>query len=49
MREPEMEEIAGCIDTVVRGIGTGGEAEAIAAARARVQALVALFPLPYRA
>ena len=48
MREAEMEEIAGCIDTVIRGIGTAGEAEAIAAAKARVKTLVARFPLPYR-
>jgi glycine hydroxymethyltransferase len=47
--EKDMEEIAACIDGVLRGIGTPGEAAAIAAAKQRAQALMARFPLPYRA
>jgi glycine hydroxymethyltransferase len=47
MRETEMPEIAGIIDLVLRAIGTPGEAEALAAARGRVGALLGRFPLPY--
>ncbi len=46
--ETEMEEIASCIDSVCRAIGTPGEADAIAAAGKSAQALMARFPLPYR-
>ena len=46
--EKDMMEIADCIDSVVRTIGTEGEAPAIAAAKMRAQALMARFPLPYR-
>ncbi len=49
LREGEMEEIASCIDAVLRAIGTPGEAAAIAGARQRAHALMARFPLPYRA
>jgi glycine hydroxymethyltransferase len=48
MREPEMAEIAGLIDGVLRAIGTPGEAEAVASARTRAEGLTARFPLPYR-
>jgi glycine hydroxymethyltransferase len=47
MREAEMPEIARIIDLVLRAIGTPGEAEALAAARGRVGALLGRFPLPY--
>ena len=46
--EKDMEEIAACIDTVLKAVGTPGEAAAIAAAKARAEALMARFPLPYR-
>jgi glycine hydroxymethyltransferase len=49
LRETEMEEIASCIDTVCRAIGTPAEADAIASVGKRAQALMARFPLPYRA
>jgi len=48
MVEKDMEEIAACIDLVLRAIGTSGEAEAIAAAKIRAEALASRFPLPYR-
>ncbi len=48
LKEAEMEEIAGCIDTVLKAIGTAGEAEAVAGAGRRARALMARFPLPYR-
>jgi glycine hydroxymethyltransferase len=48
MREPEMAEIAGLIDGVLRAIGTPGEAGAVASARTRAEGLTARFPLPYR-
>ncbi|HVU24077.1 MAG TPA: serine hydroxymethyltransferase [Opitutus sp.] len=48
LREPEMEEIAACIDAVLAALGTEGEAAAIAATKKRVLALVGRFPLPYR-
>jgi glycine hydroxymethyltransferase len=47
LREPEMDEIAACIDLVLRAIGTPGEGEALAQASGRAQALMARFPLPY--
>src|SRR5208283_5451405 len=48
MLEPEMAEIAGMIDSVLRAIGTPGEAGAVASVKARAQALTARHPLPYR-
>ena len=45
--EADMEEIAGCIDTVLKAIGTPGEGEALAATKTRVTALTGRFPLPY--
>lgn len=48
MAESDMEEIAACIDSVLRAIGTPGEADAVGAAKKRAQALTARFPLPYR-
>ena len=45
--EADMDEIAACIDLVLRAIGTPGEANAIAAAKSRALALMARFPLPY--
>jgi glycine hydroxymethyltransferase len=47
-REPDMEEIAACIDAVLAAIGTEREAAAIADTKKRVLALVGRFPLPYR-
>ncbi len=46
--EPEMDEIAGCIDTVLAAIGTPGEAAALDAVKQRVAVLTARHPLPYR-
>ncbi|MGD1032560.1 MAG: serine hydroxymethyltransferase [Opitutaceae bacterium] len=46
--EAEMEEIADCIDTVCRAVGTPGEAGAVASVGTRARALMARFPLPYR-
>ncbi len=46
--EPEMDEIAGCIDTVLAAIGTPGEATALDAVKQRVAGLTARHPLPYR-
>jgi glycine hydroxymethyltransferase len=43
-----MDEIAGCIDLVLRAIGTEREAAALAGAKARVQVLTGRFPLPYK-
>jgi glycine hydroxymethyltransferase len=43
-----MEEIASCIDVVLKAIGTPGEAGAVESAKARAMALMARFPLPYR-
>ena len=45
--EPEMDEIAACIDLVLRAIGTPEEGAAVAAAGQRAKALMARFPLPY--
>jgi glycine hydroxymethyltransferase len=47
--EKDMESIAAGIDSVLRSIGTPGEAAAIAAAKENAAALMARFPLPYRA
>ena len=46
--EKDMEEIAACIDAVLKAIGTPGEAAAIAATKQRVIALTARYPLPYK-
>jgi glycine hydroxymethyltransferase len=46
--EPEMDEIAGCIDTVLAAIGTPGEAAALESVKQRVATLTARHPLPYR-
>jgi len=48
MVEKDMEEIADCIDNVLRAIGTPDEAAVIAATKQRVLALLARFPLPYK-
>ncbi len=45
--EADMTEIAACIHLVLPAIGTPGEAEALAAAKLRVAALMGRFPLPY--
>ena len=46
--EADMDEIAAAIDTVLKGIGTEGEAAALASAQARVAKLTARYPLPYK-
>jgi glycine hydroxymethyltransferase len=46
--EAEMDEIAGCIDTVLKAIGTPNEAAAIAESKQRVLALTGRHPLPYK-
>jgi glycine hydroxymethyltransferase len=46
--ENDMEVIAACIDAVLAAIGTEAEASVIAATKARVVAVTARFPLPYR-
>ena len=46
--EPEMDEIAEMIDSVLRAIGTPAEADTVAAVKARAVTLTARFPLPYR-
>jgi len=46
--ETEMDEIAGCIDSVLKAIGTDQETAAIAAAKERVLALTGRHPLPYK-
>jgi glycine hydroxymethyltransferase len=48
LTEPDMAEIAACIDTVLAAIGTESEAAAIAGTKKRVVAFMARFPLPYR-
>jgi len=47
LKEREMEEIAGCLDLVLRAIGTPSEAETLTSIRARVETLMSRFPLPY--
>jgi len=47
--EVDMEEIAACIDLVLRAIGTPNEPAALAAAKAQAKGLMARFPLPYEA
>ena len=46
--EKEMDEIAGCIDTVLAAIGTPGEAGALESVKQRVAVLTARHPLPYK-
>ncbi|MES2696601.1 MAG: serine hydroxymethyltransferase [Verrucomicrobiota bacterium] len=46
--EADMDEIAGCIDTVLAAIGTPEEAAALEATKKRVAALTGKYPLPYR-
>jgi len=46
--EKDMDEIAACIDTVLKAIGTPTEADAIAATQQRVVALTGRYPLPYK-
>jgi glycine hydroxymethyltransferase len=46
--EADMDEIAGCIDTVLAAIGTPGEAAALEAVKQRVGALTGRHPLPYK-
>jgi glycine hydroxymethyltransferase len=49
MREAQMDEIAGLIDTVLRAIGTPGESVAVSDVKARATKLTSAYPLPYRA
>jgi glycine hydroxymethyltransferase len=46
--EADMPAIASAIDTVLKAIGTDGEAAALEKARGQVAALTAKYPLPYR-
>jgi glycine hydroxymethyltransferase len=46
--EKDMDEIAACIDTVLKAIGTPDEAAALAATKQRVVALTSRYPLPYK-
>ncbi len=46
--EGEMDEIAGCIDTVLAAIGTEGESSALNSVKQRVAALTSRHPLPYQ-
>ncbi|MSU69714.1 MAG: serine hydroxymethyltransferase [Opitutaceae bacterium] len=46
--EKDMDEIAACIDAVLKAIGTPGEAAALATTKQRVLALSARYPLPYK-
>ncbi len=48
MIEKDMDEIAACIDLVLKAIGTPGEAAALAGAKSRVHTLMSRFPLPYK-
>jgi glycine hydroxymethyltransferase len=48
MVEKDMDEIAGCIDLVLRAIGTDLEAAALVEARTRIHVLTGRFPLPYQ-
>jgi glycine hydroxymethyltransferase len=48
MTEPEMQEIAGLIDTVLSAVGRPDEAAVIAATKDQVRQLTGRFPLPYR-
>jgi len=46
--EADMDEIAIAIDTVLKAIGTDGEAAALASAKERAAKLAAKYPLPYK-
>lgn len=46
--ESDMDEVAAAIDTVLKAIGTDGEAAALASAKERVAKLAAKYPLPYK-
>lgn len=46
--ENEMDEIAGCIDTVLAAIGTPSEAPSLTLVKERVAVLTGRHPLPYR-
>jgi glycine hydroxymethyltransferase len=46
--EKDMDEIAACIDSVLKAIGTPNETTAITDTKKRVLALTARFPLPYK-
>jgi glycine hydroxymethyltransferase len=46
--EAEMDEIAGCIDTVLAAIDTPSQADTIEAVKTRVAVLTGRHPLPYR-
>lgn len=48
MVEKDMDEIAACIDIVLKGIDTPNQEQAIADAKKRVIALTSRFPLPYK-
>ena len=48
MVEADMDEIAACIDTVLKAIGSDREPAALTEAKARVEKLTARYPLPYR-
>ncbi len=45
----DMDEIAGCIDTVLQAIDTDGLEAALTAVKARIAVLTAKYPLPYPA
>jgi glycine hydroxymethyltransferase len=49
MLEPDMDEIAACIDAVLRATGTERQDAVIAEIKQRVLKLTARFPLPYKA
>jgi glycine hydroxymethyltransferase len=46
--ESDMDEIAGCIDSVLRAIGTPQEDAVIGGVKDRVIRFMARFPLPYK-
>ena len=46
--ETDMDEIAGCIDSVLTAIGTEGEGAALESVKKRVAVLTARHPLPYQ-
>ena len=49
LKEKDLEQVASWIDSVLKAIGTPGEAAAVAKAKQSANALMARFPLPYRA
>ena len=48
MKEADMDEIAACIDAVLKAIGTDRLESVLAETKARVVQLMARFPLPYK-